>query len=509
MGIDSVASAPALGRGSRDSADMAAWGLPLAGLVVVGFVLRLIRLDASSFWADELFSIVWIRQSYHFLWTEGMAVEPNPPLYYTLLKAWTELVGGHDEASARLLSVLLSTATIPIVGLIGRELGGRRVGLLAAALFALMPVQIYFAQETRTFALLIFFLAAALLGSIRFARAAAEGRKGWGPLALYALAAAGMVYSHVTALVVLAALNLCTLAWTLWFPRSRIAAGRLVAANLAVALAAVPQLLVVLEQIGRPEHSFIEQPNFVRLVGLADTLFVDPSTPWWQFRLASLAAALVMALLGLLVILARPGRLAWTIAVGPAVVFLALALLMGLRAPILLPRTIAWISVPVCVLAALAILSHRPPRVLRGMLVLALAFAIGLGLHGVYFRTPDAKEDWRGLVAELRGRVAPGDLLAIGPSTTSLAEQVYGDLPAEHAKWLPEGVVLHSFLQRKHAGTQMRADDLTRAVADGRRVWLVLWARDWSIHGTEAMQAVHGATPRVESDHAQLVLLSW
>jgi len=54
--------------------------------------------------------------------------------------------------------------------MLGRELGSASVGLLGAALIAASPIQIYFADEARAYALLPLLVAVMLLGLCRFLR---------------------------------------------------------------------------------------------------------------------------------------------------------------------------------------------------------------------------------------------------------------------------------------------------------------------------------------------------
>ena len=65
-------------------------------------------------------------------------------------------------------SALLGTATIPVVWALGPAPGGKRAGLVAAALLAFNPMFIWFSQEARTYALL------ALLGALGGASPAAR-----------------------------------------------------------------------------------------------------------------------------------------------------------------------------------------------------------------------------------------------------------------------------------------------------------------------------------------------
>jgi len=76
----------------------------------------------------------------YLLAVAGRAVEAadHPPLYLLTL-ASASLVGLRSVTEHLVLSCLIGTATIPVVGLVGRRIGGRRVGLIAAALTAVGP----------------------------------------------------------------------------------------------------------------------------------------------------------------------------------------------------------------------------------------------------------------------------------------------------------------------------------------------------------------------------------
>jgi predicted membrane-bound mannosyltransferase len=125
----------------------------LGVLTLAAAVLRLIHINTDALWQNELFSIYWIRHSYTFLVTQGLVTETNPPLHFALLKAWTSLFGT-SAVSVRSLSVVGSVACVPLTYVLGRELGSASVGLLGAALLAASPIQIYYADEARGYALL-------------------------------------------------------------------------------------------------------------------------------------------------------------------------------------------------------------------------------------------------------------------------------------------------------------------------------------------------------------------
>ena len=125
------------------------------------------------------------------------------------------------EVGLRSLTALFGAATVPVAYLIGRELASNRAGLITAALVAVSPMLIWYSQEARSYALLVFFGALALLFFVRALRTG-DGRD----LGLWALASALALCSHyfaVFAVAIEAAWLLVALRsrWRWCYPRSR------------------------------------------------------------------------------------------------------------------------------------------------------------------------------------------------------------------------------------------------------------------------------------------------
>ncbi|MGD2143899.1 MAG: glycosyltransferase family 39 protein, partial [Anaerolineae bacterium] len=115
--------------------------------------MRFHRIGSQGLWIDEAFSIWLARRPLGEMLHWVAEVDQHPPLYYALLHGWTE-VFGDSEASARSLSALFGSLTIPVVYLLGRRLSGEKVGLLAALILAVSPFHVRFAQEARMYTLL-------------------------------------------------------------------------------------------------------------------------------------------------------------------------------------------------------------------------------------------------------------------------------------------------------------------------------------------------------------------
>jgi mannosyltransferase len=163
----------------------------LTGLTALGIAVRFSSLGLQSYHHDEVITAARvIPGSFGQMLHEVKASESNPPLYYVLAWGWVKAFGT-GEVGLRSLSALFGAATVPVVYFAARELASRRAGLIAAALVAVNPMLIWYSQEARSYALLVFFGALALLF---FARAL-NTRRG-SDLALWALASALALCSH-------------------------------------------------------------------------------------------------------------------------------------------------------------------------------------------------------------------------------------------------------------------------------------------------------------------------
>jgi len=171
----------------------------LAGLVALGCAARFASLGVQSYHHDEVITVARvIPGSFTHMLDEVKRSESNPPLYYVLAWGWAKWFGT-GEVAMRSLSALFGLATVPLAYLIGAELSNRRAGLIAAGIVAVNPMLIWYTQEARSYALLVFFCAASLLF---FARAL-RTRQG-SDLSLWALSSALALCSHYFAVFAIA-----------------------------------------------------------------------------------------------------------------------------------------------------------------------------------------------------------------------------------------------------------------------------------------------------------------
>ncbi|MHB0875308.1 MAG: glycosyltransferase family 39 protein, partial [Anaerolineae bacterium] len=109
-------------------------------------------LGFQPLWWDEGWSLYFASLSPGQM-LAATAVDIHPPLYYLLLRAWV-LVFGFSPTSARSLSLVCGLVLVAGVYALGLRLGGRRLALAASLLAAISPLQAFYSQEARMYALL-------------------------------------------------------------------------------------------------------------------------------------------------------------------------------------------------------------------------------------------------------------------------------------------------------------------------------------------------------------------
>lgn len=448
-------------------------GWLLAATMLLAAALRAYGIGAASLWNDELFSRYYAQLGLPFLWTQGFSVETTPPTYYTLLVGWMRLFGT-SEAAMRSLSLVASVGTVPLVYLLAREFAGVAVALLAALLFALSPMQIYFAQEARAYALMLLPVALALLGLARFLREPRATRH----LVMYGVGATLAVYVHTTSILLVAALNLAFLTalvgdgGAIGWPGLRRWPGllRWIAANAVVTLLCVPEALAMLREVGANRLSWMRPVNAHDILLSLGVLVTGPATHPGKLSIG--LGMLALAALAAAVWQLRPERRAFAVLVAAPAVDLALILLAGLRQPILVPRVLCWMWLPLSVLLACG-LSRR--TVMRPVLAGLFGVALAVGLAFQLGQGDRAKEPWRPLLARLRPELAAADLVVVGPWTQPMGLAAYGQDLAKARHWT-EGfppTVENTVIARQVGAREISRDALLAAIRDGRRVLLI------------------------------------
>ena len=200
-----------------------------------GFALRLYRINAVPLRGDEAFSVLnWMRQPLSETLAHVATRDPQPPLAYTTFRVYALLVGD-GEYQVRFLPALLNLLGIPALYALGKRLGGRYLGLLAALLWTINPYQVWHAQDVRNYAIWAALSPVALWLALR----ALERRRlvDWGG---YVVLACVTLYFYYLELFVVFALNLYVL-FAYW--RDRPLLRRWIVSQVAIGLVLAPWYL--------------------------------------------------------------------------------------------------------------------------------------------------------------------------------------------------------------------------------------------------------------------------
>lgn len=167
--------------------------IALAAVLLLGLVLRLYGIHEESAWGDEALT-TWCYPAESFAsCMECVFGEDDrlkiAPVYYLVQWAWSVVAGG-SLLALRMLSVCSGLATLLLVFHLGRRLFSVQAGLWAALLQALSLYMIYFDQEVRFYAFMLFLSAASCALFIDLER---RTWKGW---ILYLALNTAILFTH-------------------------------------------------------------------------------------------------------------------------------------------------------------------------------------------------------------------------------------------------------------------------------------------------------------------------
>ncbi len=507
-------------------------------ITVAGGWLRVYLLGSKGMWLDETFSVWVANHSVADMLQWIVKIDQHPPLYYLVLHYWIALTGDAPY-HARLLSALFGAATIPVIYLIGKRLSGAVVGLAAAVFLAFSLFNIYYAQETRMYTFLTFNAAVAIYALVRLltdARSASPigsqfraylhawrtagpaepdphedfsykdetrpqtgwrawiFRHRWLPLqtietdlawvAFIGFSAATLL-SHNTAVFFSFAANLFVLGLML-FQRTKPSGpppafqapslGNWVKAQIGICLLWSPWLLAFIQQVRRVDQEFwIPKPTWAAVTQTLRTI-VNPSTPG-QFSQVMMWSLCVVLCLGLAYYRKKLSIVLFLAALF-AIPFFG-ELIVSLRRPIFLDRTLIWITIPLFLVLAAGIAQLR----LRFLMLMVLGILSTNALFSVgdYYRFFQ-KEDWDNATSYVTAFVEKGDVILFNSNFVEIpfdyylktysqnSSQVEKCIQAEK-QGVPEDLLNSGILEPKMTDSDI--PKLLSLLRGHNRVWLV------------------------------------
>ena len=426
--------------------------LVLAGLTVLAAVNVLWDLGSSSLFIDEGNSVDIALHPLGDILDGVKVIETSPPTYFYGLHEWIGRLGSRADWFVRLPSALAAIALVPAVWWVGRRMGGRAVGLVAAAACTLNPYVLNYGQQARMYALLMLAATLATGAALRAVVATGRARTAWlaasGALALVAGAL------HYTGLVPAAVLAV----WVL--TRSELGrAARVLYAAAPVVLAAA------LLPLARDQFDRYPNGGLRGLAGLTwENAVKVLGSPWDGRALTGLDAqrylGLAAALAGLTFLGSPRARATladrWLLA-SLAAAPLVLVFAGGLAGKDALISRYTSAAVPF-MLIALAAVIVRAPRPVGGLVAVAALAASVAGIVTTH-RPSGRFADARGAVAAVRAGLKPGDAVLIAGDGIDLP--VLREGIRDPARPLPFVFVAS------------QPERVAAAVAERRRLWAI------------------------------------
>ena len=454
--------------------------LYLALMTVLAALLRLFQLGHQSLWVDEILTWRGCRpdQGLEF-WTQILDTFQGP-LYLAVLWPLVRVDGA--ELMLRLPAVLAGIATVPLFALTAERLFDTRTARLSALLLAVSPFHIWYSQEARGYAFVIFFSVASSLLFLMMAERGPRGRTVLGYILLMACA----VWSNMSALFLWAAHGLALLvvvrprtarAWLLWL----VALAGVLLVVMPWTLKATGIWAVERLAVGGETGVALRGETTFTPVALLFTVFtffygysLGPSlrelhqpdrlamlTSYWPLLTVAGGVATAALMSGLVRL--RRGR--WSLLIWIGLPVLAVTILAWRNVKPFNPRYLAVVFPWVLLLATAGLLAFS--RWWGQWLTIVLSVLFLWSAAGYHFEPRFGKADLRGATAYVTAHEADGDLILV-PVVTGVFRYYYQGRN-EIADSFGSGVLqteeqVHAFLSAR--------------VGDAQHCWVIL-ARSW------------------------------
>lgn len=379
----------------------------------------------------------------------------------------------HPEFWMRLPSAVFGALSVVLVFLIASRIAGRLAGVFAALYLGLSPAALGFAQEARSYTLVMTLILIGLYGVTRLAQEWRGARAGW---ACYIGGTSLSLAVLGDSLPWFLAANLIFFCLLAFVPEPRRFILRVLLADLVILLLTVPLYVIMLhyqlQDVGT-SLAWIPRLSLDQIWYSFGSVYLMHVPDWVSFRLLDHHAIPgIVWLVDLLLLTALAGavwrlrrRPEMLITYGIGFLFLpCLFLAISVVHPVLLPRYLLWSSAPFAVLigigteALLRKIPFAPRRLITGRRVTVAAVAALLVLNVLPYYQDELKPDWNEAAQKLAEDVKPGDVVMFSDTGAVPILKFYLATSAD-------GLVLGS--------PYTSLSDAEQALKKGKRVWVI------------------------------------
>jgi mannosyltransferase len=344
------------------------------------------RITRAPLWRDELVTWSAALRSPRDLTRLAGTIDAVTTPYYLVMRAWTA-VAGDSVLALRLPSLLAMAGAAAVTAALGRRLFDGRAGLVAGALFAVVPSTSRYGQEARAYAFATLAAVAATYLLVRAVQRPARWR--W---TAYSITVLALGLANLFALTLLAG-HLAAVrraSWRGW----ALAAGVPVVLLGPLALAGHRQQRDQLSWVPRPTVGDIPTlPGGVLQTGVVGGLLIGLAALGW----------------------ALAGRWGTVLGLG-ALVPAAILFVGGLVTPLWVPRYLVFVVPLLCVLATVALRPVRWPVAAALVAVVALLGAPEqVGLRKTHEWPRSAPVDYPAATRIVAAGQRPGDGVVFSP----------------------------------------------------------------------------------------------
>jgi uncharacterized membrane protein len=140
----------------------------LAGIFLIGLILRLYEISRKPLWLDEASTYYLTTQPDLMSVISAASADHHAPLHFITI--WCVRLFGSSEFFLRAPSAIAGALTVLVIFFIAKEIWNEHAGLIAAALLAVSPYHILYSQEARMYGMAVLFVSLAVYMFLRSAR---------------------------------------------------------------------------------------------------------------------------------------------------------------------------------------------------------------------------------------------------------------------------------------------------------------------------------------------------